>query len=74
MSEGGSLMFKCPNCHKMFMQWDANERVLRCYGSRCNQVVRIPMRLYQGKPVPSNEDLQECINGFARCRKRARNR
>ena len=62
-------MFKCPNCGKMYMQWDAQERVLQCYGSRCLQVIEVSRRLWEGEGVPSREVLQECVNAFKRRRR-----
>jgi len=65
-------MFKCPNCHKMFMQFDFESRSLVCYGSRCHQIIEVPRRLWGGRDtgIPRTEDLQECIDAFKRARRR----
>jgi len=63
-------MFKCPNCNKMFMQWDAQSKVLRCYGSRCCQVIAVPRKIWEGKDSPLKVDLIECINAWSRRRRR----
>lgn len=63
-------MFKCPNCNKIYMQWDQEEKVLRCYGSRCYQVIAVPRKIWEGKGVPSRLELQECIDAFRRLRRK----
>ena len=65
-------MFKCPNCNKMFMQWDQSQRVLQCFGGRCFQKIEVPSRLIPENGVPSNEDLLECIRAFRRTQRRKR--
>lgn len=62
-------MFKCPNCHKMYMQYDLQRRMLVCYGSRCFQVIEVPRRILTNG-VPSRMDLQECIDAFSRARRK----
>jgi hypothetical protein len=62
-------MFKCPNCHKMFMQWDARAKVIMCYGCRCAQMIRVPRALWEGQRTPTTAELQEYIDAFKRGRK-----
>ena len=63
-------MFKCPNCHKWYMEYDWRTKSLICYGSRCHQVIEVPRRMREGDARPKTVDLEECIDAFARVRRR----
>jgi len=35
------MRYRCPKCNRYGMQWDARAKVLVCYYSTCNYVIRM---------------------------------
>lgn len=53
------MTYKCPKCGRYGMEWDGRAKILLCYYTRCNHVIRIKDQ----KSFPSSKQIQEAIDG-----------
>ena len=51
-------MYQCPKRNRYGMEWDGRAKVLLCYYSNCNHVIRMKNQ----KKVPSVEVVLDIIN------------
>ena len=51
------MTFVCPKCNRYGMEWDGRAKVLVCYYSTCNHVIRMQNQ----KSIPPNETILRVI-------------
>jgi len=51
------MRYRCPRCGRYGMQWDARAKLLLCYYSSCNYVIRMGKQ----KGIPKPEEISSAI-------------
>ena len=51
------MRYRCPQCNRYGVQWDARAKVLMCYYNTCNYVIRIKNQ----KGIPTPEEISTVI-------------
>lgn len=50
------MTYKCPKCGRYGMEWDGRAKILLCYYTNCNHVIRMGC-----KKEPSKEEIMQAI-------------
>jgi hypothetical protein len=52
------MLYRCPRCGRIGMEWDARAKVLMCYFNTCRHVIRLGRR----SDIPSKKVIKKAID------------